>query len=183
MAISDYLKQLLVAASYKETLDSILDDDSWTDYDKNGEWFKKEFELDGDKYLIHIYNFTIVDDDGDVFDKVYDIDFSKVVDGKNLVGILNTGHAFQVFGIISQMLEKFLLRNELVSPNGFFFSAKESSRQRLYKRYANIIEKRFGNIYTQVDDCSKFNLFHDYKKGEVFLFMKNDLYKKARLYK
>tara|TARA_Y100000310_G_C20704329_1_gene833642 strand:- start:12262 stop:12816 length:555 start_codon:yes stop_codon:yes gene_type:complete len=183
MAISDYMKQLLVAASYKETLDSVLDDDSWTKYDnRKAQFFTKEFKLGDEEYAINFNKFVIKDDDGDVFNNIFDVNLSKYENGEKLMTITNTGNAFEVFSIVGQMLEKFLTGNDVVDVTGFFFSAKEPSRRALYKRYASIIEKRFSDMYTRVIDCKKFNLFSDYKSDELYLFMRNDIYKKAKLY-
>lgn len=183
MSIYENLLHILCDGLYTDkTLNTLLKNDKWTYYDKNGNKFTKEFNLGDNKYIINFDNFIIKDDDGDVFNNIYNIDFVKTDGDKEFRNITNTGNAFKIFSIMSQMIDKFILRNDVIEPNGFFFIAEEPSRKILYNRYSDLIMNKYNNLYTKVEKCSKFNFFKNYKENDVHLFMKNDLYKKAKLF-
>jgi hypothetical protein len=71
-------------------------------------------------------------------------------------GILNTGNAFKVFGIVSNGLIDYIEKNNI---EGIAFSADstEPSRVRLYKTLASTIGSKLGWNYTAVDSGTKEN--------------------------
>jgi len=62
--------------------------------------------------------------------------------------ILGTGNAVQVFSTIIKILKKFVKKYR---PHSFHFYGKEKSRQKLYDRFAKMIEKE-GFKYTKFKD-------------------------------
>jgi hypothetical protein len=71
-------------------------------------------------------------------------------------GILNTGNAFKVFGIVTNGLIDYIEKNNI---EGIAFSADstEPSRVRLYKTLASTIGAKLGWEYTAVDSETKEN--------------------------
>jgi hypothetical protein len=59
-------------------------------------------------------------------------------------GILNTGNAFEVLGIVTNALSNYVNENNL---GGIAFDAKEPSRIKLYKTLASTIGSRLGWVY------------------------------------
>lgn len=135
--------------------------------------FKKEFEVSKDKFVLTFDKFVI-----NKIDKIFNIDFVKIINGENERGITNAGNPFRILSKMRKIIESYLITNEDINPNGFFFIAEEPSRQKLYKRYSQIIMKKYGNRYTKVEDYSKFKIFEDYNTDNLFLFIRDDIYKR-----
>jgi hypothetical protein len=178
MSVLDQFVALLHEGGYQETLDTILDDESWTEYDKSRfKYFLKKFRVGNEEYAIN-FNLFYINSDGITLNHVYDVDFRRIDQNnpKNVDhAISNTGKAFEVFSIVGQMLEKFLTRNDDVTANGIFFTAKEPSRKMLYRRYAKLISEKYSGMYQKIDNFREFPAFRDYKDDELFMFLSNKI--------
>jgi len=67
------------------------------------------------------------------------------IEGDNGVGILDTGNAFEVLGIVTNGLVEYIEKNNI---QGIVFTAEEPSRIRLYKTLSREIGARLGWTYT-----------------------------------
>jgi hypothetical protein len=75
------------------------------------------------------------------------------------IGITGSGNAPQVFAAISKCLDMFLKKYK---PMEFWFSAKEPSRRKLYKRFAKLITRKYRAYDFRMDKA--------YDGDDVFIF-------------
>ena len=104
-----------------------------------GEVKEYKFSYDGN-------NFEVIFRKGDFVDELedlYELSFNKFKPGKydevtyDLTG--DTEKPLELFGIIINIVSDFLTK---FKPYGFYFSAKEPKRIRLYDRFAEMIDKK-----------------------------------------
>jgi len=102
------------------------------------------------------YMFNAVNDDQK---GVWEILFAlKGVEGGS--EITNTGNATQVFAAVSKCMDMFMKK---VKPDAFYFSAKEPSRIKLYKRFSKLFIKKHKNYEVKI--------YKDKHGNDEFLFM------------
>ena len=75
--------------------------------------------------------------------------------------ITNTGNATQVFAAVSKCMDMFMKK---VKPDAFYFSAKEPSRIKLYKRFSKLFIKKHKKYEVKI--------YKDQHGNDEFLFMK-----------
>ena len=110
-----------------------------------------EFEIDGIKFEFNANN-----ENG-----TWEIIFSGK---KRSTGITGTGNAPQVFAGIAKCTDMFLKKYK---PIEFYFSAKERSRVKLYKRFSKVITKKYPYV---------FRLDKNYDDGEDMFVFTNKKY-------
>lgn len=78
----------------------------------------------------------------------------------NSFGISGTGHQFTVFATVAVLLDNLIRSNE---PSAFAFTARESSRQRLYDTFAKKIQQKYKGEFrfeTFIDSGDKYYIFY-----------------------
>jgi hypothetical protein len=77
------------------------------------------------------------------------VEFMSVESGsKSGTDVLGTGSAFRIFATVAAILKDFI---KTVKPEVFHFSAEESSRRKLYDKFAKRIKKMAGYDYTKFE--------------------------------
>jgi len=129
---------------------------------KNKNSFIVEFEIEGLEYIFRAFK--------DVDDIEFEIIFELIKkSGKSSFEIENTGHQFTVFATIGDILEYFI---QDYNPDAFSFSAKERSREKLYRVFAKKIVKKFDYEFEEQynGDVHRFNFSKKEKEKEKDIF-------------
>jgi hypothetical protein len=95
------------------------------------------FEVGDQTYLLAFENDG--DDEEDDWDIQFQIDDNDTKFSGSM-GIIGTGGQFQVFATVALAMDEFIKK---IKPWAFGFSSKEASRGRLYKRFGDMIVKKY----------------------------------------
>ena len=107
------------------------------------EWFRKSNLIWGGSFYINDeYIVVSISERGKP--DFWNIDFIGEVSGYKITG---KGNSFQIFATIFKMIQEFLKTKK---PKGIYFSAKESSRIKLYKMFIKKYSSKIG--YKQTDE-------------------------------
>lgn len=96
------------------------------------------FVVEGEKYYMEIMNIPEPNNRG-----IYDIEFFHEEHGMDITG-LGVGHAMKVFSAVKQLAQHAQSRLVDLPVNAWFFSARGSSRQKLYLRLAQQLAQELG---------------------------------------
>lgn len=150
----------------KEILDKGVD---FKIIEDNAIQFQAVFTVNSIEYK---FEAEVIKGDLDIYAIVFYIPYENT-DRRRRVDITNSGFAFTVFSTVKDILLFFLKKYK---PYGFFFTAKESSRIKLYNVFANNISKNTNYILTDSEKWLNYiieNNFYMILPDEKIYFFKD----------
>lgn len=109
------------------------------------------FVVEGEKYYMEIMNIPEPNNRG-----IYDIEFFHDEHGMDITG-LGVGHAMKVFSAVKQLAQHAQSRLVDMPVNGWFFSARGASRQKLYLRLAQQLAQELDWKLTTASELMPIN--------------------------
>lgn len=120
-----------------------------------------EEEFQYTDYVFLYDNYVVEEDDFPL--KVAKLEFSlSGISYRNEYGITGTGNQFTVFSTVLEILKSW--SNDNSNVDILLFSAKEKSRQRLYRTFAKNISKELNDFYFDNEYTSSGNLMFVFKR-------------------
>ena len=101
--------------------------------------YSAEFDVEG----VH-YSATMIGDKDHPWELLF-----KATSGRDGWGITGTGNQFTVFATVFDFVKEAIKAKHMES---FYFTAKESSRKRLYKLFAVNLAKAIGYTYKMIEE-------------------------------
>ena len=146
----------------KESLDSKI---KYTKKEYGKSAIEYHFELDENEFFV-----TFTEPPDDELMNFFEVGFSKFPTGRydlNTYDITgDSKNPLQVFGIISNILKDWIKE---YNSKGFFFSSKEPSRNRLYDRFAKMIEQKTNYKFDEELNKLVMDFRRDNKKYYTFI--------------
>lgn len=127
-----------------EAFDWKLPKRDWQVVEQGDHWLEINFQVEGHPYNMELMAQRQQRDD---LSAIYDVVFisKKSADPIDIIG---AGNAFKVFSAVKQLLDYARSVQTKVKISGFFFTAKEPSRQKLYTQLAPRLAQAYDWEYT-----------------------------------
>lgn len=148
-------------AQLEEAFDWKLSNRDWQVVGQGDNWLEINFQVEG-----HPYNMDVMAQrqQRDDLSAIYDVVFASRR-SDDPIDIIGAGNAFKVFSAVKQLLDYARTVQTIVKISGFFFTAKEPSRKKLYAQLAPRLAQAYGWEYTSDPRTFSYKLNPKFEQG------------------